>query len=122
MPVAMLALFKCATLSGWGEIYQINMFGCAEYGDYYPSNSTVLLYTNGGSFYDYGCYKSKRQSFLAPLYFYSFTLLTAFVVLSLFVSVMCGHSLACRRSSDLFYVSLFGVCVCFLRLQHLGDV
>ena len=88
VPVSMLSLFKCSTLSGWLEIYQVNAFGCAAHPKYRPANETELIHTQFGSFYDSTCTSSIENPYSAAVFFYSFTLVTSFVVLSLFISVM----------------------------------
>jgi len=88
VPVSMLSLFKCSTLSGWLEIYQVNAFGCAAHPKYRPANETELIHTQFGSFYDSTCTSSIENPYSAAVFFYSFTLVTSFDVLSLFISVM----------------------------------
>ena len=37
VPISVLSLFRCATLSGWLEMYQINAFGCEVHYEHYQS-------------------------------------------------------------------------------------
>ena len=91
MPFSMLTLFHVATLSGWGEVYAVNAYGCDEfdiYGSYVPANKSETVSTMFGEFPTAGCYEPSAQPIVASLFFYTFTLMTSFVVLSLFISVV----------------------------------
>ena len=77
--------------------YQINAFGCEVHADYPRANETAVIHTKFGTFYDAVCYAPSARPIAAGLFFYAFTLSTAFVVLSLFVSVIRP---SCARSED----------------------
>ena len=93
MGVAMLALFQAATLSAWGDMYMVNAYGCERYdsgGAFERRNATDVrvIRTLCGSFNHWDCVAPTPMPVTAAVYFYTFTLLTAFVVLSLFISVI----------------------------------
>ncbi|KAK7233590.1 low voltage-gated calcium channel [Aureococcus anophagefferens] len=56
--------------------------------DFYGSDSDRKFSTKLGTFYNDRCDRSGASPVTAQIYFYSFTMLTAFVVFSLFVSVI----------------------------------
>lgn len=70
---AMLTLFRVSTMEDWTDVMYINIYGCAEYG--YDDEMR--------------CENSKASGFLAIFYFCCFVLLAAFILLTLFVGVVC---------------------------------
>ena len=56
--------------------------------DYPRANESAVIHTKFGTFYDAVCYAPSARPIAAGFFFYAFTLSTAFVVLSLFVSVI----------------------------------
>ncbi|KAH8092113.1 low voltage-gated calcium channel [Aureococcus anophagefferens] len=91
LPVAMLTLFVAVTLSDWSHMYQINYKGCDKGGEdwgYERTDELTRFSTAVGRFYYYDCYDPTPRKLDAILFFYSFTLLTAFVVLNLFISAI----------------------------------
>ena len=89
---AMLSLFQCATLSGWGEMFLVNFYGCDKYTAelYVPTTERIGVETEYGYFETWGCDRPDRR---APVgvtvaFFVVYTVLTAFVILSLFISVI----------------------------------
>ena len=91
MGPTMLTLFQAATLSAWGDMWAVNEYGCDRFdsfGQYTMTNTTHWLRTDFGKFEAWDCISPMSWPITANLYFYSFTLLTAFVVLSLFISVI----------------------------------
>ena len=94
---AMLTLFVISTLNDWQTIYLVNYHGCDKMyqhehdptlADFYGSDSDRKFSTKLGTFYNDRCDRSEASPVTAQIYFYSFTMLTAFVVFSLFVSVI----------------------------------
>ena len=69
VPISVLSLFRCATLSGWLEMYQINSFGCEVHRDYPRVNESVTIHTKFGAFYDAVCYAPEPQPVVASLFF-----------------------------------------------------
>ncbi|KAK7242156.1 low voltage-gated calcium channel [Aureococcus anophagefferens] len=91
LPVAMLTLFVASTLSDWSHMMAINYKGCDKGGEdwgYVLTDELTKFETAVGRFYNYDCYDPTPRKFDAIVYFYSFTLLTAFVVLNLFISAI----------------------------------
>jgi Ca2+-binding EF-hand superfamily protein len=70
---AVLTMFRCATLDAWADVMYINMLGCAHYG-YGPMPHL--------------CTHSSGSPLLAAAFFVSFTLVSALVLLSLFLGVV----------------------------------
>lgn len=88
---AMLTLFQCATLASWRDIFWVNYFGCNKFDmDVYTETTRpVKIHTAFGWFYGFGCsMPEENRRALATIFFVCFTVLTAFVVLSLFISVI----------------------------------
>ncbi|KAH8047863.1 low voltage-gated calcium channel [Aureococcus anophagefferens] len=91
LPVAMLTLFVASTLSDWSHMMAINYKGCDKGGEdwgYVLTDELTKFETAVGRFYNDDCYDPTPRKFDAIVYFYSFTLLTAFVVLNLFISAI----------------------------------
>ena len=107
--VAMVTLFRCATLAGWNRVMFINMFGCdSQYssviGDYngagghntepYPPGALGErgdgAGTDFGYFYYQTCWSPVKQPIFSVVYFIFFTVIAAFVMLSLFIGAVCG--------------------------------
>lgn len=75
LPIAMLSLFRVVTGEDWTDIMYINMFGCANYG--YGGNEHLCTASNG-------------YPVFAALFFVSFMLIGAMVILNLFIGVIMG--------------------------------
>ena len=103
--VAMLTLFRCSTLEDWSDIMFINMWGCdsqytSVYGSYYgrdggdPYENLGKRGSGMGTFFGYfhlnECWKPVASPAFAAAYFIFFTLIAAFVMLSLFIGAVCG--------------------------------
>ncbi len=73
IPVAMLTLFGCVTGEAWVDVMYTNMYGCANYG--YDGIEAL-------------CTNSKAQPLLAALFFCSFMMVGAMVMLNLFIGVI----------------------------------
>ena len=79
LAIAMLSLFTVVTLEGWTTIMYIQMYGCDRYGyDGFPE-----LCTDPAQF-----------PLIAPVFFISFVLMGAMVVLNLFVGVIISSMMA----------------------------
>ncbi|KAG1696236.1 hypothetical protein DVH05_018782 [Phytophthora capsici] len=72
---AMITLFQLATMDGWSDVLYINYYGCDLYG--YDSYRTL----------GYEC-KHQPTGILAVLYFCSFIVLGAMVLITLFIGVV----------------------------------
>lgn len=102
--VGMLSLFTFATLASWSNIAKINYFGCDLYngglyvqfansteGDddhLYEGDDHLLEHTAFGTFPKHVCYAPEGQPLATMLFFFSYTIITAMVILSLFISVI----------------------------------
>ncbi len=83
LPLSMITLFRMATLENWGDIMFLNIYGCDVYPDMYvdPANETSensILWCR---------YPSENWS-IGPLYFVSFIVVAALVMLSLFIGAV----------------------------------
>ena len=80
---AALTLFQMTTLSGWGHIFHISYFGCEHY------NANIYVMAGDASHEHtptFVCRNPQPRPIAASCFFFGYTLLTAFVVLSFFVS------------------------------------
>ena len=84
LPIAMLSLFRVVTGEDWTDIMYINMFGCANYG--YEGMESL-------------CVQSQGYPIFAALFFVSFMLFGAMVILNLFIGVIMGGMDEARRES-----------------------
>ena len=75
LAIAMLSLFRVVTGEDWTDVMYINMFGCENYG--YDGNEAL-------------CTASQGYPVFAALFFVSFMLLGAMVILNLFIGVIMG--------------------------------
>eukprot|EP00605_Chrysophyceae_sp_TOSAG23-4_P002044 GSChrysophyteH1.ASY1.ANO1.2263.1 assembled CDS len=83
LPLSMITLFRCATLENWGDIMFLNIYGCDTYPDMYvaPEDETsenVILW----------CRYPSTNWEIAPIYFVSFIVIAALVMLSLFIGAV----------------------------------
>ena len=75
LPIAMLSLFRVVTAEDWTDVMYINMYGCENYG--YEGIMEL-------------CTQSYGYPIFAALFFVSFMLLGAMVILNLFIGVIMG--------------------------------
>ncbi len=75
LPIAMLSLFRVVTGEDWTDVMYIAMFGCENYG--YDGNESL-------------CVASRGYPIFGALFFVSFMLLGAMVILNLFIGVIMG--------------------------------
>ena len=75
LPIAMLSLFRVVTGEDWTDIMYIAMFGCENYG--YGGNEALCTASNG-------------YPVFGALFFVSFMLVGAMVILNLFIGVIMG--------------------------------
>ena len=73
--VAMLSLFRAATLEDWTDLMYTSMYGCAHYG--YDGMEHM-------------CTHNKKGNLFAVLYWVSFIFLAAMCILNLFIGVITG--------------------------------
>ena len=83
LQTSMLSLFRAVTLEDWTDLMYINMYGSANYG--YDEASYAMLADLG---IEQGQVISSASPFGAALFFVSFILTGAMIVLNLFIGVM----------------------------------
>jgi voltage-gated sodium channel len=87
LEVAMISLFRIATMEDWTDIMYINMVGCMSYGYYGGS------YCHDEEFCDVAALctdaNSKGTGFFSVIFFILFTLISGYVIMSLFIGVIC---------------------------------
>ena len=94
--IGMLTLFRCATLAGWAEVYFINYYGCDVYtGGIYATmmeNNTNAdladFSTSAGTFPQFLCVDQAPYPVTITWFMFLYSIITAFVVISLFVGVI----------------------------------
>ena len=106
--VAMLTMFQVATLADWTTVFNTAYYGCEEFpGGVYrrprpergESAGEVVWFATGGygDFADFVCVEPKASITFSRAYFFAATMLTAFVVLSLFISVVSAGMFESRN-------------------------
>ncbi|KAE9020296.1 hypothetical protein PR002_g12567 [Phytophthora rubi] len=98
VPIAMITLFRMSTLENWSTIMDINYFGCDRFdGGYYstdPVAAASFQYCNVTRVYGANVTSSSLTSqralnqVMATIYFITFILISAFVMLSLFIGAI----------------------------------
>ena len=83
LQTSMLSLFRAVTLEDWTDLMYINMYGSANYG--YDESSYTMLAELG---FTRDQIKSNSSPFGAAIFFVSFVITGAMIVLNLFVGVM----------------------------------
>ena len=91
----MLTLFQVATLASWNQVFHINFYGCEREhaglytfverdGPYTPS----YIHTGYGKFHAFECAYPRAKPVSSVIFFFIYTVITSYVVLSLFISVI----------------------------------
>eukprot|EP00638_Chattonella_subsalsa_P020096 CAMPEP_0117860898 /NCGR_PEP_ID=MMETSP0950-20121206/4059_1 /TAXON_ID=44440 /ORGANISM="Chattonella subsalsa, Strain CCMP2191" /LENGTH=768 /DNA_ID=CAMNT_0005711163 /DNA_START=165 /DNA_END=2467 /DNA_ORIENTATION=+ len=90
LAITIISLFRCSTLDDWTDLMYVNMLGCDVYdlGLYTEGNATERFQTRLGSFTEFTCAHPRGQWATSALFFVSFTVISAFVVLSLFIGAI----------------------------------
>ena len=89
--IAMVSLFRVATLANWGDILFLETFGCSEYPTYYvpPPAGEVGGDDDAWEVWDgFHCNHPTTSHVVAPLYFVSFVVIASFVMFSLFIGAV----------------------------------
>ena len=86
LPIAMLSLFRVVTGEDWTDVMYIAMFGCENYG--YDGNEHL-------------CTASQGYPVFGALFFVSFMLLGAMVILNLFIGVIMGGMDEAKAESEM---------------------
>jgi hypothetical protein len=92
----MMSLFQASTLTAWAALAYTNWYGCdlAIYGDYNVVDPEVAGWERGtvetftGPLMAFECTHPQAQPVFTFLYFTSFTIVTAFMIMSLFIGVI----------------------------------
>ena len=80
---ALLTLFRASTLEDWTDIMYINMFGCDTYTNVYISDEARQPDNR-----EYWCTFPQEKYWLTQIYFLFFIIISALVMLSLFVGAV----------------------------------
>jgi len=83
LEISLLTLFRASTLEDWTDIMYISIFGCDLYASTYvtsPSFTDLNV--------DYWCKNPSSNYALAPFYWVSFIIVSALVMLSLFIGAV----------------------------------
>jgi len=83
VPMAMITLFRIATLCNWGDIMYVNILGCDRYADMYVGDEERTPHNR-----HLWCKNPDHNYFLGAVYFITFVILAAFVMLSLFIGAV----------------------------------
>lgn len=85
LPISMLSLFRVVTGEDWTDVMYIQMFGCAEYG--YEGMEAL-------------CTQSTAYPVFGALFFVSFMLLGAMVILNLFIGVIMSGMDEAKKETE----------------------
>lgn len=96
LETSMLSLFRAVTLEDWTDLMYINMYGSANYG--YEGYSAEDWKKMG---IEYSEENSKSSPFVAAVFFVSFILTGAMIVLNLFVGVMLTGMDEAKKEQEL---------------------
>jgi len=96
LETSMLSLFRAVTLEDWTDLMYINMYGSANYG--YDHNVIEGLKGLG---IQYSEEQSKSSPIVASVFFVSFILTGAMIVLNLFVGVMLTGMDEAKKEQEL---------------------
>ena len=96
LQTSMLSLFRAVTLEDWTDLMYINMYGSANYG--YDGSSYTMLADLG---IDRDEVVSSASPFAAALFFVSFIVSGAMIVLNLFVGVMLTGMENAKKEQEL---------------------
>ncbi len=96
LPVAMLTLFRAATLEDWTELMYVNIYGCERYSyglyESWPAGGAAAWdahpLTARAPKPLYRCKAPESFPLLSPIYWLSFILLASLVMLSLFIGAI----------------------------------
>ena len=96
LQTSMLSLFRAVTLEDWTDLMYINMYGSAQYG--YDAATYESLKVIGIT---KDQIKSSAHPLMASVFFVSFILTGAMIVLNLFVGVMLTGMDDARKETEL---------------------
>lgn len=84
LPIAMITMFRCATLDAWSDVMYLNIFGCDSYPYLYVVDEADFTKENRL----FHCEEPKAQYVVSALYFVVFIVMSALVMLSLFIGAV----------------------------------
>ncbi len=96
LQTSMLSLFRAVTLEDWTDLMYINMYGSANYG--YDESAYTMLADLGVT---RDQIKSNSSPFGAAIFFVSFVITGAMIVLNLFVGVMLTGMQDAKKEQEL---------------------
>ena len=88
LPISLVTLFRCSTLEDWTDVMYINYYGCDDYPSLYvppPTSSDNSSLSIPEMYY---CEDPSPSPIMSALFFISFTVISALVMLSLFVGAV----------------------------------
>ena len=91
LPVAMITLFQVSTVTTWSPLAYTAIYGCDKYsGAGYNGTTDELGYkrTLTGKIPNFDCHSPDRTPVVTEFFFMLFTILTAFILMSLFVGAI----------------------------------
>mmetsp|Transcript_20638 Transcript_20638/g.29626 ORF Transcript_20638/g.29626 Transcript_20638/m.29626 type:complete len:1040 (+) Transcript_20638:217-3336(+) len=83
LPIALMTMFRCSTLDAWSDVMFLNIFGCDGYAYLYVSEED-----QDESNRLFWCENPKKQFVLSAVYFIVFVVISALVMLSLFIGAV----------------------------------
>ena len=83
VPSSMITLFRIATLCNWGDVMFVNILGCDVYSDMYIGDEDRTPHNR-----HLWCKNPDHSYYLGSIYFISFVIISAFVMLSLFIGAV----------------------------------
>jgi voltage-gated sodium channel len=80
---ALLTLFRIATLANWGDVMYLNIFGCDSYANVYVADEDRTPENRR-----YWCEQPSEAGVVGIIYFVTFVVISALVMLSLFIGAV----------------------------------
>lgn len=81
--MSLLILFRVSLLENWSDIMYLNIFGCDHFINIYVTPDEMS--PNNKPFH---CDKPSQDFIIAPFYFVSFVVVSAFIIMSLFIGAI----------------------------------
>jgi hypothetical protein len=85
-----MTLFQISTLSSWTNIAYTEWHGCDTFSQsmYHEADKPSVIHTLTGAEFGWACSKPSKQPVFTFFYFTTFTIVTAMVIMSLFIGVI----------------------------------
>ena len=102
---SMLTLFRVSTLEDWTDIMYLNMYGCGNTAYEYPVQrerplNVTVAKAGYGYHGTYPCVEPEKWPLLSPIFFCTFVVISALVMLSLFIGLISAEIEAERERQD----------------------